>query len=130
MNIVIDKKIIAFKTERVKGIATNLRNLIKKAVMQEWINLHREKTKNKSQTESIRIENIRNDLYKALESSICECPGCNQSDRDMVYNASLKGWYCTLCTQEYRDFYYKQKPFLNKGVSVGDFDEYFHSTFL
>ena len=130
MNIVKDKKIVAYKNEQVKVYAFNLRKLIKKAVMQEWINLHHEKANNKSQAERIRLKNVRSYLYMALEAFICECPGCNQSNRDMVYNASLEGWYCTLCTQEYRDFYYKKKPLLDKGVSVGDFDEYFYSTFL
>ena len=125
-----DKRIIAYKSEQIKNIAFNLRILIRKAVMQEWINLHRKKIKIKSQAERIRIENMRSDLFRALEASICECPGCNQTDRDMVYNAPLKGWYCTLCVQEYRNFYYKNKTILNKGGFVGDFDEDFHETFL
>ena len=125
-----DKKIIAYKNERIKKIAFNLRILIRKAVMQEWINLHRDKVKNRAQAERIRIENVRGDLFRALEASICECPGCNQTDRDMVYNAPLKGWYCTIYVQEYRKFYYKNKTILDQGGFVGDFNEDFHETFL
>lgn len=125
-----DKKIIAYKNKRIRNIAFNLRGLIKEAVMQEWIDLHHEKIKNKSQTERIRIENLRSDLYRALEASICECSSCNQADRDMIYNAPLKEWYCTLCVQEYRAFYHKNKAILNQGGFVGDFNEDFHETFL
>jgi len=125
-----DKRIIAYKNERVKNIAFNLRILIKKAVMQDWIDLLHEKTKNKSQAERIRIENLRSDLYCALEASICECSSCNQTDRDMYYNAPLKEWYCTLCVQEYRAFYRKNKAIIDQGGFVGDFNEDFHEMFL
>ncbi|MHA1670094.1 MAG: hypothetical protein ACTSV5_05885 [Promethearchaeota archaeon] len=30
------------------------------------------------------------DLYRGLDASICKCPGCNQTDRDMMYNAFLE----------------------------------------
>ena len=67
-------------------------------------------------------------LYRALEASICECPSCSQTDRDMVYNAPLKEWYCTLCAQEYRDFYHKNKAIY--GDFSEDDDDNFYETFL
>lgn len=90
--------------------------------------LHREKVKNRSQAERIRIENERSDLYRALNASICECSSCNQTDRDVVYNAPLKEWYCTLCVQEYRDFYHKNKAIY--GDLSEDEDDDFYETFL
>jgi len=125
-----DKRIIAYKNERVKKIAFNFRKLLIEVVMQEWINLHHEKIKNKSQAERIAIENERSNLLGALRNSICLCPGCSQTDRDMVYNAPLKEWYCTLCVQKYRDFYRKKKAILDRGGFVGDFNEGFHESFL
>ena len=125
-----DKKIIAYKKEQSKKIAFNLRDLLSKAVMQEWSRLGEEQVKNKSQAERIAIEDERSDLYLALQASICLCPGCNQTDRDMVYNAPLKEWYCTLCAQEYRDFYHKNKAVIDQGGFVGDFNEDFHRSFL
>jgi len=126
-----NKKIIAYKNEQIKNIAFNLRILIRMAIMQEWSRLgNKKREKNKSQTERIRIENMRSNLFRALEASICECPGCNQTGRDMVYNAPLRGWYCTLCSQGYRDFYYKNEAILDQGGFVGDFNEDFHRTFL
>ena len=124
-----DKKIISYKNERSRKIAFGLRSLIRKAVMQEWSRLGKVQ-KNKSTLEYIKIEDERNDLYLALQASICKCPGCNQTDRDMVYNASLEEWYCTLCVQEYRDFYSENKIIIDQGGFVGDFDEDFHKTFL
>jgi len=59
--------------------------------MQEWDRLgDKKKEKNKSQAERIKIEDERSDLYRALENSIYKCPGCNQTDVDMVYNAILR----------------------------------------
>lgn len=129
MFIVKDKRIISYKSERSKRIAFNLRSLIRKAVMQEWSRLGKEQ-KDKPIFDYIKIEGERSDLYLALQASICECPGCNQTDRDMVYNAPLKEWYCTLCAQEYRDFYHENKTILDQGGFVGDFNEDFHMTFL
>ena len=124
-----DKKIIAYKKEQTKKIAFNLRKLLSKAVMQEWSRLGKEQ-KNKPTLAYIKIANKRSDLYLALQASICECPSCNQTDRDMVYNAPLKEWYCTLCAQEYRNFYHKNKAVIDQGGFVGDFNEDFHRTFL
>lgn len=125
-----DKKIIAYKNERIKKIAFILRALIREAVMDRWMKLHREKVKNKPALQYIKIENERSDLHRALQASICLCPGCRQTDRAMVYNAPLKHWFCTQCAQEYRDFYHKEKAIIDQGGFVGDFDEFFHSTFL
>lgn len=125
-----DKKTIVYKNERIKKFAFNLRRLISEAVMDEWSRLGKEKVRNKSQAKRIAIENERSDLHRALKASICECSSCNQVDRDMVYNAPLKEWYCTLCVQRYRDFYHKKKAILDRGGFVGDYNEGFHETFL
>ena len=97
--------------------------------MDEWSRLG-DKQKNKSTSEYIKIENERNELLLGLKASICLCPGCNQTGRTMVYNASLKRWYCTLCTQSYIDFYYENKTIIDQKGFVGDFSKDFHETFL
>lgn len=126
-----DKKVIAYKNECTKKIAFNLRRFLRKVVLQEWVRLGGVKDeKGKTQPERTKIENERSNLYRALDASICKCPGCSQTDRDMVYNAYLEEWYCTYCVQEFRDFYYEKKPSLDKGLFVGDFDVDFHKSFL
>jgi len=140
-----DKKIIAFKNKHIKKIAFTLRGLIRDVVMEEWSRLGREQEKihlGKIKVTSLNgrlvlertkyrdIEDERCDLYRALGNSLCICPGCHQTDRDMYYNAAAEGWYCTLCVQKYRDFYHKEKAILDKGGFVGDFDENFHESFL
>ncbi len=126
-----DKKTIAYKNERMKKIAFNFRRLLTKAVMREWMRLSDVKDeKGKTQSERTKIENERSDLYRALDASICICPGCHQVKGDMMYNAYLEEWYCTSCVQEYRDFYYTKKPAIDKGWFVGDFDVEFHKSFL
>lgn len=104
-----DKKIIAYKNERIRNTAFNLRGVIRDVIMDEWSRLGvKQRYKSKSQAEQIAIENERSNLLRALENSICLCPGCNQTDREMYYNATAEGWYCTLCVQGYRDFYIKE----------------------
>ena len=126
-----DKKIIAYRNEQIKNVAFNLRELLRVASFEIWGHLgDKKKEKNKSQAERIAIENDRSNLLKALRNSICLCPGCHQTDRDMYYNAIAEGWYCTLCVQKYRDFYHKNKAILDLGGFVGDFNERFHETFL
>lgn len=148
-----DKKILAYKNERIKRIAFNLRGVIRDVIMDEWSRLGNEQQKIYSETNKIKvtpfsdfqaiyrlkneatvkcmnIEDDRSDLYRALNNSICICPGCNQTDRDMYYNAFAECWFCTLCVQEYRDFYHKNKAVLDRGGFVGDFDEDFHGSFL
>jgi hypothetical protein len=152
-----DKKTIVYKNERSKRVAYNLRRLILEAAMNEWSHLGEEQKrirlecehkvskrevnsmndlfeinslKNEASAKHRDIENERSDLYGALNASICECSCCNQVDRDMVYNAPLKEWYCTLCVQRYRDFYHKKKAILDRGGFVGDYNEGFHETFL
>ena len=124
-----DKKIIAYRNEQIRRIAYNLRKLIERAVMDEWSRLGQEQEE-KSTFQYIKIEDERSVLYRALKASICECPGCRHADRDMVYNATLRHWFCTQCAQEYRDFYRKKKAIIDQGGFVGDFDENFHKTFL
>lgn len=124
-----DKKTIAYKNEQIRNIAFNLRKLIKNVVMNKWSQLGRNQ-RNQSTNEYIQIEDERSSLYLMLEASICECSSCYQVDRDMIYNATLKEWYCTTCVEEYRTFYRKNKVFLEQGGFVEDFDESFHKTFL
>ena len=113
-----DKKIIAYKNERTKKIAFNLRKLLTKVVMGEWSRLGKiKREKGKTQLERTKIENESSNLRRALDASICICPGCHQIERDMVYNAYLEEWYCTCCAQAYRDAYLEKKPDIDKGWS-------------
>ncbi len=145
MDTVKDKKIIAYKNERVKKIAFNLRELIKRIAMVEWDRLSKKQRDiplGKIKVTSLNgrqilprtpyrdIENKRSNLYKALNRSLCMCSGCHQTDKDMYYNAITQEWYCTLCVQGYREFYQENKTILDQGGFVGDFDEDFHKTFL
>lgn len=124
-----NKKLIAYKNERTKKIAFNLRKLIIKTAMEKWSQLGRSQ-QNKNTKEYIKIEDERSDLYRALDASICICPCCNQANRDMVFNAPLKEWYCAQCVEEYHTFYHKNKVVLDQGGFVGDFNEEFYKTFL
>jgi len=124
-----DKKIIAYKNELTNKIAFNLRKLIISVVMDEWSRLGEEQ-KNKPTLEFVEIEDKRSDLNRALDSSICLCPTCQQADRDMFFNAPLERWYCTLCVQGYRNYYQKQKAIHGDLYGKAYDDEDFYKTFL
>jgi len=83
------------------------------------------KNKNKARI----IQSQKEELYNALDKSICRFPSCKRSDRDMVFNSVIQEWWCTQCYQEMREYYYKKKEFLDRGGFVGDFNEKYYKTF-
>ncbi len=121
-----DKKIIAYKNERVKKFAYNLRKLIIDVVMGEWSRLCVEQ-RGKPTSVYLKIEDERSDLLRMLRASIYECPCCHQAERDMYFNGPMQEWFCTQCVQKYRDYYQKQKA-IHGDLKVDDDD--FYVTFL
>ena len=43
-------------------------------------------------------------IEKALNNSICKCPSCFSSNRDMVFNPVLKQWFCISCYNANKKF--------------------------
>lgn len=43
------------------------------------------------------------ELYSIYNRSICRCPLCKSSDRDMVYLPNEKKWICTDCFNEIQE---------------------------
>ena len=92
--------------------------------MNEWGRLRRDQ-ENKPTLEYVEIEDVRSDLLRTLRASICECSSCGKASRDMMYNASMKEWFCTQCVQEYRDYYLGQKTVYGDLADDRDFYETF-----
>ena len=44
-------------------------------------------------------------LRHILECSICMCPACGRSDRDMIFNPVTKVWFCVDCYELNREYY-------------------------
>ena len=40
-----------------------------------------------------------------LDRSICKCPACRRSDRDMIFNPVTKVWFCVHCYELNREYY-------------------------
>ena len=50
--------------------------------------------------EVIYLQGKKHELYSALRRSICKCPLCTNSDKDMVYIPEHKSWYCIECQDQ------------------------------
>lgn len=111
------KKIIAYRDERIKKIAVNLRKLLVNIVFDEDIrlgNIHFRFLKQRNKQEAQSIQEQRNELLRALEESICMCPGCRKSDKDMIFNPFVEKWWCAPCYQEMKDAYLNDKSFFEE----------------
>ena len=111
------KKIIAYRDERIKKVAVNLRMLIDKATMEresELRDLHTKAWKQHSRSKSRSIQQQREQLLGALSESICMCPRCKKSDRDMIFNPFLEEWWCAQCYQDMKNSYYEDKSLFSE----------------
>ncbi len=111
------KKIIAYKDERIKKIAINLRKLLRDVVLDYDsrlgdLSLKAWKQQNKSKSQSIQEQ--REELLRALSKSICMCPTCRKSDRDMIFNPFVEKWWCAQCYQDMKDTYLNDKSFFEE----------------
>ena len=84
------------------------------------------------ETEVFFLEGTKHSLSRALNKSICVCPICTNSDRDMVYIPDHETWYCIECQEkgliwypshgseedrwqhDYINMYYEQKDKFDK----------------
>jgi len=127
------KKVVAHKDERIRKIAYNLRSLLKNLVLDKDVALNedweREYWEMGNKKKARIIQSQKEELYNALDKSICRCPDCKRSDRDMVFNPAIQEWWCTQCYREMGEYYCKKKEILDKGGFVGDFNEKYYKTF-
>ena len=134
-----NKKRIIIRNERLKKIRNSLREFWIRLVYDEmdilqnfynlydWSDLSLEE-KNESGILQGKITN----LFGLISKSICSCPLCTNTDRDMVYIPDHETWYCIECqkkgliwdpsqgseedilNQNYIDWYYEEKEKLFK----------------
>ncbi len=135
-----DERRIIIHNERLKKIRNNLREIIIKAVYDE---IHILSTYSslygaileltpEERKEVYFLEGTKHQLRSALRKSICVCPLCTHSDRDMVYIPLHETWYCIECQEkdliwypshgseedrrqhDYINWYYEQKEKFTK----------------
>jgi len=140
-----DEKKIIIRNEKLRKVRNNLREIIIRAVydemqiLQNFGNLYRDvlSLKPEEQKESAILQGRITKLSSLLSKSICVCPLCTQSDKDMVYIPIHEMWFCVECQEkdliwyramgsaedrrqnDYINYYYEQKEkferrFLNK----------------
>ena len=139
-----DKRTIKVKNPKLQKIRNELRNVGFAAKSSQWRKYFDElekirKTergywrKNYTQKQLEKKHELvvkQRELDRLVSSSICKCPSCNASGRDMIYNRPLDMWYCTDCFQGMIDFYHATKKKLARGQFFDDFNEEFYKTFL
>lgn len=97
------KRQIQIKNPALRKIRNNLRNLIIAACSKQLseITLKSEQLIGRGEHQ---LEWELNDSWwrieRSLRASICKCPSCFRSDRDMIYNPKSKEWYCLKCYRE------------------------------
>ncbi|MFW9866548.1 MAG: hypothetical protein ACFFEN_10675 [Candidatus Thorarchaeota archaeon] len=99
-----EKKVI-IRSERLQKLRNNLRQILIRAVYDEieildnydslyeaWLDLTPEEQK-----EVAYLQGTKHELFRLLRKSICRCPLCTNSDKDMVFIPEHETWYCTEC---------------------------------
>jgi len=61
----------------------------------DWSNITREEENEFSQLQATKIN-----LFHLISKSICSCPLCSNTDRDMVFIPDHETWYCIECQEQ------------------------------
>ncbi len=104
---------IVIKNERLKKIRNNLRKILIQAVWDEieiltyYASLYPPPLDlpPEEEVELYYLEGTKHKLFHLLRRSICRCPLCTKSDRDMVYIDLHDEWYCVECQENDRIWY-------------------------
>jgi hypothetical protein len=102
-----EKKVI-IRNKQLKQIRNNLREILIRSVYNEieilnvFCNLYEPplELSLEEQKEVYFLEGTKHTLREALIKSICVCPLCTHSDKDMVYIPDHDTWYCIECQEK------------------------------
>jgi len=98
-----DKKII-IKDPRLRKIRVEFRKLILSWVSNIHVSLIERQNSIINNVEYMKIQQKISSLESCRRKSICVCPHCGQTDRDMVYRLDWKQWLCVECNSEIKYF--------------------------
>ena len=114
------KKAIKIKDPKLQKIRNNLRSILIKFALdkesrlrKELTSLWRDESGNPTPQEyyevslgaSRRPVREMGEIKKILDRSICMCPVCGRSNRDMIFNPVTKVWFCVHCYGLNREYY-------------------------
>jgi len=108
-----DERKIVIKTERLRKIRNNLREILIQAIYNEidilraFANLYPPPLElpPEEEVELYYLQGTKHELYSLKRKSICECPVCSKQDRDMIYIDFHEEWYCVECYENDRIWY-------------------------
>jgi len=102
------EKVIKIRNERLIKVRNNLRKILIKSIYDEieilrnydslygaWLNLAPAEQK-----EVAYLQGTKHELLSLLRKSICVCPICTKTDRDMIFIPHHKSWFCTDCHEK------------------------------
>jgi len=100
-----DERKIVIRNERLRKIRNNLRQILIRAVWDEfWILGHYASLypppldlPPEELAELYYLEGTRHKLSSLKRRSICECARCSSQDKDMIYIGFHDEWYCVEC---------------------------------
>jgi hypothetical protein len=91
------KKTIALRNPSHIRVRNNFRAVLIEALYRKLDEYHEKDAKKKR---SMKYGRLKQELRDLERKSICRCPRCSATDRDMTFNPIDDTWYCTECYQE------------------------------
>jgi len=106
------KKVIEIRDPRLRKIRNNFRLLWISATQRIYDkNLGKQEALLKDRMNSYEMDQFRKSekdiqrIRALVDRSICKCPVCRKSDRDMIFNPITKVWFCVHCYELNREYY-------------------------
>ncbi len=108
-----DERRIVIKTERLRKIRNNLREILIRAlydeieILRNYASLYPPPLElpPEEEAELYYLQGTKSKLFSLLSKSICSCPICTSQDKDMVYIEDHQEWYCVECQENDRIWY-------------------------
>ncbi|MEE9378508.1 MAG: hypothetical protein V3V33_10790 [Candidatus Lokiarchaeia archaeon] len=99
---------IIIRNKQLRNIRNNLREIIIRSIYDEIEILSTYSSlygaildlTPEEQKEVFYLEGTKHELRKTLHKSVCVCPLCSQSDKDMVFIPLHETWYCVECQEK------------------------------
>ena len=123
------KRTINISSLKLKKVRDSIRSIIYNSAIDHEANLIERISIENDFEKSRVLEQEKQTLNQQLENSILQCPICNAIDKNMVFNPTLKCWFCSDCYKMMADEYYARKTARARGADHDDFNERFYKSF-
>lgn len=124
------KRTIIISALKLKNVRDNIRSIIYRGAINFEAKLIDQRITEKNQEKSRKLRLEREIFHQKLENSIIFCPICRSIEKNMVFNSTLKQWFCTDCYKAMTNEYHARKAARAKGADQDDFNLSFYKSFI